>query len=489
MQCCCWIAAGVLCAAAGGEVPEDRIDAARRQIIRAVTVQQDNTHLARLAALRTLRDPNLREIFQTLVDHDQWSMQVHGVLGLSELDRTNLTPALLQRIDPRAREQAVLVVLDEEALDQEGLARLLSMNTLDPHLEARLHDEASRMGMAVDQDRLKQLLNSGDPRAAGRCAMILAAQGDRRALPTLDGFIMQWGEPRQLEAAFAAMQTLGHHPSPDGTRWVEDLLEAEARPGPRRFALLTLLTIDPQAGSQRWTKALTDARRHRERVDLALVRLMAGAPFPPGARALLGDEPLLHRIADAADSVSFETAPVPDAIEALVATGHGRSIEWLLDARRELDPILARAAMEQLIERVPTDGYADPTAMDQGVRAALALHALAPDRMRQLLARAPDDSPRQQALLLASLQIDDAALGDVGSGIRRIGLSRADALTLLLQARWNARLDNAGQNALALIMDGTRLSDPLRTQAAWLLLKHTDRHGGLMNAHGTAAGG
>ena len=54
-------------------------------------------------------------------------------------------------------------------------------------------------------------------------------------------------------------------------------------------------------------------------------------------------------------------------------------------------------------------------------------------------------------------------------------------MTLLLKARWLDDLASTEIDQLGLIMDGARLSDPLRTQAAWLLLRHTGRHTTLLS--------
>ena len=482
MQRCCWVAAAALCVSATGEVPEHRLNAAKMQIQRTITVQQNNTHLSRLAALRTLRDPTLEPIFRSLVSDPQWPMQVHGILGLHELTRNGFDAKTLLSLDAQAREQALLVVLDEGTLPTSRLQELLTIDTIEPHLQARLLDEAKHRGLSVDAAKLTRVLNSGDPRAAGRCGMLLAAAHDRTALPTLDRLIMQWEEPRQLEASFAAMQTLRRHPSPMGARWVEDVLEAETRPGPQRYALMALLSCGTHAGDPRWARAMAEATRHRHRVDLALIRLMAKAPFSAAARDSLHDEPLLHNIADATDAIASDGATQPDALVRLVETGHGRSIEWLLDTAAEHNPGIVQPAMERLIERIAVTGSANPTAMDQGLRAAIVLHDIAPARLRQLLADAPDESPRQQALLLAALQLNDVELAHVAGRIHRIGLSVTDAMTLLLLARWQDHLGAKEIDQLGLVMDGTRLADPLRTQAAWLLLRHTGQHGALLNA-------
>ena len=462
-----------LSASAAGEVPHSGLTAAGRELRKTIVPQADNSHLTRLAALRTLRDPDLEPLFKALSKHDHWPMQVHGALGLGELDGSVLNPSLLATLDPRAQEQAMLVALTDLRLTDAQLTSLKGMASLAPHLESMVLDESISRGLSVDTDRLVRLLGCGDPRATGRAAMLLAARDHTGAVGLLDQHLMGWEEPRQLEATFAALDTLGRHPSRSGRDWAQELLEAETRSGPRRFALLTLLKVDQPTGDERWREALAQATRHRERVDLALLRLMAKAPFPADSRALLHDEPLLQCIADASNAVAALQSGNPAALVALVETQHGRSIEWLLDNATDLPGVLVQPSLERLIEQAPGEGRTHAAAIDRAMRGALVLHVINPSRMRQLLADAPDDGPRQQALLLAALQLQDPELVTVVDGLRQIGLGTADAMALLVRARGHRVLNETDVGRLALTVDGAGLSDPLRTQAAWLLLRHT----------------
>jgi hypothetical protein len=468
-----WVAVVALCASAAGEARDTGLTAAGRQMRKTIVPQTDNSHLTRLAALRTLRDPELEPLFRALSQHDHWPMQVHGVLGLGELDGSVLHPTLLASLDPRAQEQAMLVALADPHLTDAQLVSLLDVPKLAPHLESMLLDEAIARELSVETDKLVRLLASGDPRATGCASMLLAARDHAGAVGSLDQHLMGWAEPRQLEATFAALDTLGRHPSRSGRDWAQELLEAETRSGPRRFALLTLLKVDQPTGDQRWQEAMSRATRHRERVDLALLRLMAKAPFPTQSRGLLHDEPLLKCIADASDAVAGAQSGNPDALVALVDTQHGRSIEWLLDNAADLPSVLVQPSLERLIEQAPGEGRTHAAAIDRAMRGALVLHGINAPRMRQLLADAPDDGPRQQALLLAALQLQDPQLVDVVDGLRQIGLGTADAMALLVRARGHQTLPDIDMGKLALTVDGAGLSDPLRTQAAWLLLRHT----------------
>ena len=69
-----------------GAQPADSTEASLRILKRAVTTQRDGSHLSLLFALRQLHDPDLQSLFQQLVQSDQWQIQVHGVLGLGEIN-------------------------------------------------------------------------------------------------------------------------------------------------------------------------------------------------------------------------------------------------------------------------------------------------------------------------------------------------------------------------------------------------------------------
>ena len=64
---------------------------------------------------------------------------------------------------------------------------------------------------------------------------------------------------------------------------------------------------------------------------------------------------------------------------------------------------------------------------------------------------------------------------DEASKIKRIGLGRTDIMTLLLMARGSEQLPAIDQKYLGIIAAGGSgnrgVSEPLKTQAAWLYLK------------------
>ena len=77
---------------------DDDFDAAIRCLRNAVESQPRGDHLALILALRQLSDESLRPLFLQLVEHLEWQVQVHAVLGLAELDQAAVQP--YAAIDP-----------------------------------------------------------------------------------------------------------------------------------------------------------------------------------------------------------------------------------------------------------------------------------------------------------------------------------------------------------------------------------------------------
>ena len=70
------------------------------------------------------------------------------------------------------------------------------------------------------------------------------------------------------------------------------------------------------------------------------------------------------------------------------------------------------------------------------------------------------------------LQVADEEVVEEATKLRRIGVSRADVLALLLMARSSTPLEKKDQEYLGIIAaGGGHVSPALETQAAWLYLK------------------
>ena len=103
----------------------DHSDAALRQLQDATTYQRSGQHLLNLAALRNLRDADLRPLFLQFAQHPEWTVQVHAVLGLAELsDEGVVDPWLVQQVAPSAREHLIAQALDDGLLKKEQMEEI-----------------------------------------------------------------------------------------------------------------------------------------------------------------------------------------------------------------------------------------------------------------------------------------------------------------------------------------------------------------------------
>ncbi|HIN09186.1 MAG TPA: hypothetical protein EYM64_01260, partial [Phycisphaerales bacterium] len=110
----------------------DHSDAALRQLRDATKYQRSGQHLLNLAALRNLRDSDLRPFFFQFTQHPEWTVQVHAVLGLAELsDEGVVDPWLVQQVAPSAREHLIAQALEDGLLEREQMEELLAWPLLE----------------------------------------------------------------------------------------------------------------------------------------------------------------------------------------------------------------------------------------------------------------------------------------------------------------------------------------------------------------------
>jgi|TARA_B110000495_G_scaffold61364_1_gene52192 hypothetical protein len=133
---------------------------------------------------------------------------------------------------------------------------------------------------------------------------------------------------------------------------------------------------------------------------------------------------------------------------------------------------MAVPLLERILDQTIAAGL-QSTLSAHGVDAASALLKRAPEQFRNRLANAIDDGPEQQLLLLAILQQPAPELLDVVTSIRRIGVGQADILTLLVIARDSDSIKATDVANLKLVAASTGASHAIRTQAAWLAVRHT----------------
>ncbi|MHC4949098.1 MAG: hypothetical protein ACYTG1_12720 [Planctomycetota bacterium] len=472
----CLLAVALVAVPAGPAAARDAVDASVRQLDRAVSRRGHSAQVALLQSLRQLRDPSLQSLFYRLVQHEQWPVQVHAVLGLAELDENSqIDPWLISQVQPEAQEAVVAVALDRDMLGAEAMQQLLEIREVAPLAELLVHAELLRAGERVDDDALARLARSGNIRVA---AFASAAE-------------LQRGNGADFEQATARLDALAPRDRARHVIWLADairqyrltaladFLGAELDRPDVDIALaervvLALLALDPSRGAAAWRRQLGDTPARRDLVRWGLLLLYAQPGVPVETfDALDLDEPLVRHMADAGRGVGGSGDAAAAFID-LIDLGHLASAEWAVEATEHLDPADADRVLLHIIDTIEVErpGLDDRAML--AARSARLLFDREPHVVLDRLTLAEDDGVTQQVLLRALLETTAPEAGATAGTLRRIGSGRADSLALLLVARHSAELEEADVRRLGLVAGGGgRVSEVLQVQAAWLYLRHT----------------
>ena len=458
----------------------DHVDAAIRQFQYSTSHQRSGQHLLNIAALRNLRDADLKPLFFHFAQHTDWFVQVHAVLGLAELsDEGTIDPWLVQQISPDARENLIQQALQDGLIQSEQIDALLKWPLLESSPRLMLLAERKQLGDVIDKAVLIELARTTDVGVAMFAALLSedvglidevtrqlrrASGNDRdRALQRILELIRQY----KLEAS-----------SP----WLQSVLEDAAislSVNERYWVLFTLLDIDKENGLVLWEHAFPTEPNKLQQVEYLLVLLQANiTPTEKMIKRLEIDlnDPLVGLIAKAGaiNKPPLEvTSEDVQALVALIERGHRKSTEWAFKAAKNLHAEYA-APFYAALSRIPEN--ASLRRKEAASRAFSELIEIDPEEAWTILHETEDDSNQQEYLLYAMLRTtNEFSTNETvreAAKLKRIGVNNADVMTLLLIARGNEPLPEIDQTYLGIIAaGGSKVSKTLETQAAWLYLK------------------
>jgi hypothetical protein len=448
--------------------------AAHRELDRAITPQPNYEHLTRLSALRALQDRQLEPLLVSLSSDDDPFIQIHALLGLAELSSNGrLDPARLAAADPVARQNTIRLGLSASRLGPTEINDLLANADISADTRLRLLAALIEQGETVDPAAIHSIDTADEVAVQARKAALLSHLGFDTAVQALGERMRQHPLDQAVQnASFEAIDQFRSLPSDQGIAFAASCIDMDLPSGIRRYALLLLLEQEAADASSRFADEFDRAHRRRHQLDLALLLLMTGAPAPPRTLASFGDDELLGPIGTASLHLKDNPVEALPSLEALIATGHRRTISWILDHSAQWPDSMGIPLLERILEQAAQAGLRS-TASANGVQAASELLKRGPDRFRARLGEAEDDGAEQQFLLLALLQQPAPDLLDVVSSIRRIGAGDADVLTLLVLARDSDSIEATDMANLKLVAASTASSHAIRTQAAWLAVRHT----------------
>ncbi|MCP3905333.1 MAG: hypothetical protein GY715_17030 [Planctomycetes bacterium] len=468
------LAFGVLSVTAAAQRGPDPFDACARQLRRTITAYNDGSHLPRLLALRQLREPTLRPLFRRIAQHDHWQMQVHAILGLTEIDRESIVDRwLVTRAGAAAQEALFANAIDLELVSREHVRELVQWEELAPAPRLLLIGELVLADEPVDRSLLAALSGRPQETDAGLASLFLARLGDPAALSAYTDRIGELPRRDRNLRIMWLLEAIRQYEVAAVLPWVVDLVEQRERNDEVAYwAIYTALLLDPPTGLRLWNRALGAEPAERDRIRYGMMLLAAAEHVPASSfDRLAGTSDLTAHMAAAGRAVASGTNVAP-ALTALLDLGHPKTTSWVMTAVEDRpEASLIYGHIVDSIDDART-GRAERLAL--AVSATARLFEIDPGGVLRRLEEADDDSARQEVLLLGLFDSRSPAAGAAASGIRRIGAGRADTLALLLIARHNDELAPEDVRRLGLVASGGgRVSGGLQTQAAWLYLKHT----------------
>ncbi|MEE2906316.1 MAG: hypothetical protein VX527_00640 [Planctomycetota bacterium] len=454
-------------------------NSAFRHLKRTVTPQRDDSHLTRLTALRSLGDPTLEQLFLRLIQHDSWQIQVYAVLGLAELSEDGrVMPWLVTQINPAARDQVLAIAMDEQRLGPDEIRELTEWKGLQEANRVALLAYSLELGQPVRIEDVRPMTESTNEKVAAAAWLVMAWLGDQTALDHIDAMIQDLPETRQFDILLTIIMLINRYEIAEAADWLDQTLtKAREQNRFREMSLAgtsTLLILDSDRGLKHWRLEFGENPNRRNQITAALMLLQVGVALQTEDRSRLDvDDELIGSIVEAANAVAHDRGDTPQRLIELVDLNHVRSTTMIPGVIEALPPDQATVVLERFLDRMESESF---TSVDQmlAIDATERLLELDGNAVLERLKVVKDDSPLQEAMLYGLLHKRNSNVLETVESLHQIGLSRPDALTLLLIARDSDSLDENQLRRLGLITSGGVLVEPLQVQAAWLYLKHTD---------------
>lgn len=452
----------------------------------AITPRQDGAHEALLAALRRLHDPTLKPFFDALVAAPQASLQLHGLLGLAELDPKHQLPisaigeidyAPLQAELIAAAMDADLLSIEDakQLLDWPGLAMPVKLIVATRLMAAGAFDRPQLLAEALRGEKLGQ---------RGLAALMLHQMGDPRGIEGLSVLDQSTEEARDAVRS-ELLRTAVQHRYQRAADWalgianepnVDERLAWSGLAAAMRFGL-------PSA-SATWKQMYVSLYDNPAKQRLLALMALRVAPFVKADTfdvLLSSDDALVADIGRTGKAIAGNSPDLIARAQVLLEHRHAMVNDWALayadgDARPDVAQQIALIVI-RLYEPGAKQDRVDR--LDDAAQAARRLMEVDPiaggEALRPILAAPETDEQLKQAILTALLRVEVEGASKVIDGLT-FDETDTGRLALLLRARDGATLTDKQMAELAWIVRGaTKLQGTLRMQATWIYLERTNQ--------------
>ena len=457
--------------------------AAVNLVQQSLLITQRGVNHRMLQSLRHLKDPELRPLFQKMVNMPNQSLKIHGILGLAEIsDSKKIDITLLAEIgDDYVLGQVITNAMDEDLVDEAQLVEMLKWNKLDLGVKLLI---LTRNLQLVNDSTLPALEESLSSKKLGRVALaayILNEAGyeeGAKQLQLIDASDDPQRDPVRAQLLAVALQNDYEKYTP----WAVAMAQDESLPLQlRHLAMKVALRFNASGAEDVWTALYNSNDDLVYRTRLALDALSM-SPFMTSSKMYdylkQSDVALLRQIGATGEAVALKSDSLEEYIVNLIDMQYQNANAWAIKyANHHANADDARFI---LVGLVVASESGDPrfrsARLMEAAGASQYLYELDPayaaDILVGLLENPETKSDLKQAILLGLVRSTQFGAGKM---IGKLSLFNPDAnaLALLLRAREYQELSKVElQDLASIIRGGSKLQDSLRVQAAWLYLKY-----------------
>lgn len=463
----------------------DPFDASVRVLGDAVRLPPSGARNPAMLALIELKDPELKPLFQGLVQQkDRPVMQADAIVGLGLLDsRGTIDPFILRQIDDdRFRSEVLKTLIGRDLLKAPEINQILAWpDRLLPEDRLFLVATLQRQDQPWQSSALEPIVESTQPELRALALLLLFEHDDASAWEKLrESMASMTPQDRStlLEALAPAIRSYRLRKSV--TPLLRLAADRDVDPNVRAAVVGSALELDPPQG----LAALRDevsrdpsATNHR-RYALLLLVVSDRKEIDPATFSVFDGSTAPEIQAFVAAGRCAPGGPkCDDSFCRVIDLGIRPAAEWcLLQAASWEDRAARVKVMNHVLDIASLMNDPREPLLILAVKAAKSLLAAAPE---ELLRRALDPTVPTSVLESIMLALVDSASPEaaaLASQVRGKLQRRYESMALVAMARGGASLTKADLDQLGLIAaGGGRVDDPIQVQAAWLFVKQLGR--------------
>jgi len=462
---------------------DDTADSAVWLLKKTTLVHRDGRHNILLRALRQMRDTRLKPLYSELVQKRHPVMQIHGILGLGEIDpKQQIDLALVADIkDTATQTQLISSAIEAELLTIDQARQMLQWPGLTEPVRVVITAFLVSEGEDVDLSKLNDALQSDKEAIAGMTALLRLQTGDKNAMRYLEE-LNKSKAPNLMQVQAMLMQTAMRYEFDTIAPWAVKLAQQdELSKGLHMLAMRTALHFKAPEAGDIWATKFDGTTSPADRIRLAMIALDSADKLPPAIfdRMAQDNQKLIQQLGKVGKMIASDQ-DATDAILDLLDQNNLLASKWVLQYANDEPIEKAKPILVGIILAAEGEPNAPQFRAQRLENVVLATEAIAekaddaPALIQALLEKV--QMLTQEAMIMGLIRSEEGQPDKAIVDFDQFKSDTAESLALLLAAKHGRQLDNKELQQLGLIVrGGAGLQEPLRVQAAWIYVKMTDQ--------------